>query len=165
MGAEETVKILSQILTQLVAFLIFLWIMKRYAWRPILRLLDERREKIAGEFDRIDGIKAETERLRAEYEERLKTIEQQARERIQEAVGEGRRVAQEIREQAHADARAITNKAKENVQLEVEKARVQLKEDIIRMTMAALDRILRESVNREQHSGLVADFIENIHKN
>jgi F-type H+-transporting ATPase subunit b len=161
----ETLTLLSQILTQLAAFLIFLWIMRRYVWRPILRLLDERREKIAGEFERIDGLKAETERARAEYEGRLKTIEHEARERIQEAIGEGRRVAQEIRERAHGDARAITNKAKENIQLEVEKARVQLKEDMIRMTMVALEHVLRTSVSREQHNRLIAEFIENAHKN
>jgi F-type H+-transporting ATPase subunit b len=167
MGPEtaNTLKTLSQILTQLAAFLIFLWVMKRFAWKPILHLLDERREKIAGEFERIDEVKAETERLRMDYEARLRTIEQEARERIQEAIGEGRRVAQEIRERAHADARAITNKAKENVQLEVEKARAQLKEDIIRMTMAALERILRESVNREQHDRLIADFAQDARKN
>jgi len=161
----ETIKTLSQILTQLIAFLIFLWVMKRYAWKPILRLLDDRRRKIAEEFDRIDHAKAEGERFRSDYEGRLRAIEQEARERIQEAIGEGRRVAQEIRERAHADARAITNKAKENVQLEVEKARIQLKEDMIRMTMSALERVLRETVTPEQHRRLVADFVENVQKN
>ena len=165
MMSPEALKVLSQILTQLAAFLIFLWIMKRYAWRPILRLLDERREKIAGEFERIEAVKAEIERLRREYEGRLRTIEQEARERIQEAVGEGRRVAQEIRERAHADARAITTKAKENVQLEIEKGRLQLKEDIIRMTMAALERLLREQMTREQHDRLITEFTENVQKN
>ncbi|MCX8035747.1 MAG: F0F1 ATP synthase subunit B [Candidatus Sumerlaeia bacterium] len=161
----ETLKTLSQILTQLVAFLIFLAIMKKYAWGPILRLLDERRERIAGEFQRIESTKAETERLRAEYEARLRTIEQEARERIQEAVSEGRRVAQEIREKAHSEARAITAKAKANIELEIEKARVQLKEDMIRMTMAALERVLRETVSREQHDRLIAQFIERAGKN
>ena len=161
----ETIKVLSQILTQLIAFLIFLWVMKRYAWKPILRLLDDRRRKIAEEFDGIDRAKAEAERFRADYEGRLRAIEQEARERIQEAIGEGRRVAQEIRERAHADARAITDKAKENVQLEVEKARLQIKEDMIRMTMSALERVLREAMTPEQHRRLVADFVENVQKN
>ncbi|KPL06130.1 hypothetical protein AMJ85_10605 [candidate division BRC1 bacterium SM23_51] len=161
----ETLRTLSQILTQLVAFLLFMWILKRYAWGPILRLLDERRERIAGEFERIEEVKTETAHLRAEYEGRLQTIEQEARERIQEAVGEGRRVAQEIRERAHLDARDITNKAKQNIQLEVEKARVQLKEDMIRMTLEGLERVLRESVNREQHDRLIAHFTENAGKN
>jgi len=95
----------------------------------------------------------------------LRTIEQEAHERIQEAIGEGRRVAQEIRERAHADARAITSKAKESVQLELDKARAQLKEDIIRMTMTTLEHILRESVSREQHDRLIALFVENAGKN
>jgi len=162
---STTLKVLSQILTQLLAFLIFLWIMKRWAWKPVLRLLDERREKIASEFERIETVKAETDRLRGEYETRLRTIEQEARERIQEAVSEGRRVAQEIRERAHADARAILQKAKDNAQLELDKARVQLKEDVIRMTMVGLERVLRESVTRDQHDRLITSFLENAGRN
>ena len=149
----------------MVAFLIFAWILKRYVWGPFLALLDERREKIASEFDRIESLRAEAERLRADYESRLQKIEQEARERIQEAVAEGRRVAQEMRDQARAEARAITKRAKENVQLEIEKARIQLKEDMIRLTLEALEKVLRESVSREQHDRLIAYFMENAGKN
>ena len=62
--SPETLKTISQILTQLAAFLIFLAIMKRFAWGPILRLLDERRERIAGEFERIETLKSETDSRR-----------------------------------------------------------------------------------------------------
>lgn len=166
--SPETLKILntiSQIATQLIAFLIFAWILKRFAWGPILRLLDERRERIAGEFEQVEELKEETARLREDYDSRIRTIEQEQRERIQEAVSEGRRVAQEIRERAHADARAITEKAKQNIQLEVEKARIQLKQDMINMTVGALERVLRETVSREQHDRLIAHFTENAGKN
>ena len=82
----------------MVAFLIFAWILKRYVWGPFLALLDERREKIASEFDRIESLRAEAERLRADYESRLQKIEQEARERIQEAVAErfGVRLEREV---------------------------------------------------------------------
>lgn len=161
----ETIKLLSQILTQLLAFLIFLAILYKFAWGPVLKLLDERREKIAKEFDDAETSKAEAEKLRQELDERLRRIEQEARERIQESVSEGRRVAQEIREAAHAEAREITSKAKANIQLEVEKARLQMKQDMIRMTMEAMKKVMRESMDREQHGKLIADFIENAGKN
>jgi len=163
--AGRTLVTLSQILTQLVAFLIFLWIMKRYAWRPILRLLDERRERIAADFQHVENVKTETDRLRADYEARLRGIEAEARERIQEAVNEGRQVAHEIREHAHTEARAIIAKAKDRIQIEVDQARVQLKQDIIRMTIASLERILRESLTQEQHNRLIAEFLEGVRKN
>jgi F-type H+-transporting ATPase subunit b len=163
--SAETLVTLSQILTQILAFLLFAWILKRFAWGPIVNLLDERREKIQGEFERLETMQEEAEKLRDDYEGKLRTIEQEARERIQEAVGEGRRVAQEIRAEAHSEARAITEKAKENIELEVEKARLQLKEDMIRMTTSALEQVLRETVSREQHDRLIAHFTENAGKN
>jgi F-type H+-transporting ATPase subunit b len=157
---SQTLIIISQILTQVLAFLIFLWILKRFAWGPIVGLLDERRAAIAQEFERLDRRREEAEKLRADYEGRLRAIEAEGRERIQEAVNEGRRVAQEIRQRAHDEAREITNKAKQNIQLEIDKARLQLKGEIVCMTISALERVLRQSLDREKHERLIRDFIE-----
>ena len=159
--SHETLLIISQIGTQIIAFLIFAWILKRYAWGPILGLLDERRARIAGEFDQADRLREEADQLRADYETRMRGIEQEARERIQQAVAEGRRVAQEMRQQAHDEARAITGKARQNIQLEVDKARLQLKEEMTGVVLEALERILRRKIDRGEHERLIGDFIEN----
>ena len=111
------------LVTQIIGFLIVLWVLKRYAWKPVLGLLEERRAPhrqrcgLGGE-----ALRHEAERIRAEYEEQLKGIEVQARERIQAAVAEGQKVAEEIRANAHREARAITEKAKADLEMEYKKA-------------------------------------------
>ena len=57
---------IAQILTQIIGFLVALWILKRYAWKPLLGILDERRAKISGELDTIEQEKGRVEELKQE---------------------------------------------------------------------------------------------------
>jgi F-type H+-transporting ATPase subunit b len=79
------------LVTQILGFLIVLWVLRRYAWGPVLGMLEERRLRIANEVAGAERLRQEAMALKAEYESQLRTIEVQARERIQKAVIEGRK--------------------------------------------------------------------------
>ena len=77
-------------------FLITLWILKKYAWGPVLDLLEERREKIKSEFQKIEDGHAEVEKLTAEYNAKLSQIDDERRAKITEAVNQGKEIAEEM---------------------------------------------------------------------
>ncbi len=54
-----------QVLTQILGFLLMVWILRRYAWGPVLGMLEARREKIAGEFREAERPKGEAMGLKA----------------------------------------------------------------------------------------------------
>ena len=89
-------------------------------------------------------------------------VEEEAREKIQEAVKEGRRVADEISERAREEARESIEKSKQMIQLEIEKARVQIKEDVIKIAMEASELAIRERLDEDKHRNLVNHFIEEL---
>lgn len=149
----------SVLITQMIGFLIVLWILKRYAWGPVLGMLEERRRRIAKEVHASERLRQEAEALKAEYENQLKTIEAEARARIQTAVAEAQKVAEEVRADAHRDARAITEKAKANLELEYRKARVELKGEMVAMALGAAERLLREKMDAEEHRRAVERFL------
>src|SRR6267142_6889805 len=93
-----------QVATQILGFLLLLWGLRKWAWGPVLGLLEARRQKIAGAFDEAERRKAEALELKAKYEQDLRGIEAQARQRIQQAVTEAQKVAAEIKSQAQSDA-------------------------------------------------------------
>jgi F-type H+-transporting ATPase subunit b len=153
---------LPQILTHIVGFLIAFWVLKRFAFGPLLKMLEDRREKIRADFDEADKAKSTAEQLAADYEERIKNIEAEARQKIQEAITEGRRVSAEIKEQAHAEARGIIEKAKGDLIRDIATARVQLKQDIVAMTLDATRKILNESLDDQRHRRLIGEFIDQV---
>ena len=155
---------LQQIITHAIGFLITLWILKKFAWKPLLAMIEERREKIAGEFQKIEDEKAEVDKLAAQYEAKLKDIEGERRAKLAEAVTEGKQVAEEIKRNAQAGARKIADKAKAELLLDVAKAKVQLKGDMVAMTVAAAEKIIREKLDDAKHRELIGNFIDNVEK-
>ncbi len=153
---------LQQILTHALGFLIFVWILRRFAWGPLLALMEERRNKIAGEFAEIDNQKAEVAKVSADYEARMKEIENERRARLVEAVKEGKELAADIKNQAMAEVRALHEKAKSDLQRDVAQAKVQLRDEMIAMTMRAAEKVIREKMDDRKHRELIGQYIDEV---
>lgn len=145
-------------------FVITVWILKKFAWKPILGILEERRQKIKSEFDKIDSGHSEVAGLKSDYEGKLKDIENLSRQKLAEAVNEGQKVAAEIKEQGRDEAQEIITRARAELERDVEKAKAGLKEDMVKITMAAAEKIIRIKLDDNEHRRLISDFIDGIEK-
>jgi len=152
----------SQVLTQILGFLILLWAMKKFAWGPILGTLEARRQKIAGEFATAEKLQADAAELKTRYEAELRGIDAQARVRIQEAVVEGQRAATEIKSQAQADAQQRLERATEDIAREREKAKELLKEQVVALSMRTAEKILRTKLDDPAQRKLVREFVDEV---
>lgn len=155
---------LDILITQMIGFLIVFWVLRRYAWGPLMAMLEERRMRIASEVQTTEKLRREAEELKAEFENQLKGIEAQARQRIQEAVAEGRQVAEEIKATAHQEAQDIIQKAKAGVEMEYKKARVELRAEIVNTALGAAERLLEKSLDTEEHRKMVDRFLSDLQK-
>lgn len=162
----ELLKLLSanEIVAQILGFLLVLFLLRIFAWKKLLKLLDERREGIASEFKKIEDAQDEIAKVKQEYDAKFSAIEEAARTKIQEAIGDGKRIAQEIREQAQKDARTVLEKAQENIEMELAKAKEELKGNIVDLTVSATERIIKEKLTEEKDRKLVSDFLEELEK-
>lgn len=154
--------LLAQVATTILAFFIVLWILKIFAWKPILNMIDERRETIAREFDTIDARQAKLESQIRDYEERLRLIDNEARERQNKAIEEGKRTATELLEQARTQADEIRRKAEGDIKIEIEKARVELRNSMSRMTVEATRRLIKEQLDEERHAALIGTVLDEL---
>ena len=102
-------------MTQILGFLIVLWIMKRFAWKPLLRTLEERKERIRSELEEAERRKEDAEKLRQQYEDKIESIDAEARARLQEAVKNAQKVASEIKDEARADVKEMLGRARDEI--------------------------------------------------
>lgn len=160
----ELLKLLSasEIVAQIISFLILFFILRSIAWKKILKLLDDRKERIANEFKNIENNKLELANIKADYENKLSNIDERAKNAVKEAVKEGVLAAESIRKQAYYDADKIIKDAKVHVGIELEKAKEKLKDEIIDLTIDATSYVIRERMDDEHDKKLIADFIERI---
>jgi F-type H+-transporting ATPase subunit b len=153
---------IRQVLTQIIGFLLMVWLLRRYAWGRVLGMLEARRTKIAGEFQQADRAKAEANELRLKYEQELRGIEAQARQRLQESVAEGQKVAAEMKAQAQREAAQRLARADDEIAREREKAKELLKEQVIRLSMRTAEKILRQKLDESTQRKLVGEFIDEV---
>ncbi|MGH8016158.1 MAG: F0F1 ATP synthase subunit B [Candidatus Zixiibacteriota bacterium] len=152
------------LVTHAIGFLITLWILKRYAWGPLLKLIEERRLKIVGEFEAVDKEKQKAAELNAQYQSLLREIESQRRNEIVKAVNEGKKIAEELKVSARDEAEVLRNKTITDLEREVAKAKVQLKDDMVRLTMAATSKLLHEKLDDKRDHKLISEYIDNLEK-
>ena len=146
--------------TQGVAFLIVLWILKKYAWEHILGAIDERRELIESQLKHAEDIEKQAEVRQGEYEAKLREIDAEARERLNKAIEEGRTIAADIQQKAHAEARGIIEQGRRNVELELSKAQTILEERAVELVIATSERLIKQKLDDEGQRSLVRDFID-----
>ena len=155
---------LQQILTHALGFLITVWILRRFAWGPLLGMMEKRRSKIVDEFQQIETEKANAAKLAADYEAKLRDIESERRDKLIEAADEGKQMASEIKAAAQEEVKQLRTKAKADLEREIVKAKVQLRDEIVGMTLTATEKVLHEKLDEAKHRDLIGRFIDNLEK-
>jgi len=154
----------QQVLSQALSFVVLLWLLRRFAWRPLLTLLDERRRHIETELARVAQSRDELARLQLDYTSRLAKIDDEARVKIQQAILEGKRIALEVQEQARAQASTILAKSKETIELELAKAKVTLRDQVAEMTIEATERVLHRKLDAKADRQLVDEVLDEVER-
>ena len=162
----ELLKMLSgsEILAQVLSFFLLLFLLRLFAWKKILGLLDQRKEEISSALSEIENTKLEVSRLKSDYESKLSTITVAAQAKIDEAIQEGREINDQMRKKAHEEAQDIIIDARKQVKYEVSKAQEQLKEKIVDIALGAARTVIQEKLTADGDRKIVEDFIREVEK-
>ena len=153
---------LNQLLAHALSFFVFFFLVRLAFTAIIYPPMKERRDLIKAEFERIEQEKAAVGSLKAQYEAHLKKVEAESRERIQQAVSEGQRVAAEIQAQAQKTAHDRIVHAEDEIARELEKSKELLKEQMIRLSLRGAEKILREKLDSAHQHKMVSEFIDEV---
>jgi F-type H+-transporting ATPase subunit b len=142
---EETIQLLGinwpKLLAQTVNFAIVLFVLWRFAYRPILAILAERRERIAESMANAEKIQAELARTEAARQEILDQANTQANKLIEEARAAAARVQEIETQKAVAAAEQIIAKAREAAAQDQARLRGELKREIGRLVVQTTGKV------------------------
>jgi F-type H+-transporting ATPase subunit b len=150
------------LLTQVLGFLIVLWLLRKYAWGKLLSFTEKRREHIATELADIETAKSGVDDLRRKFEDELAGIENTRRARIQEAVHEANGIAGEIRDQARREVLTMRAKATEDISLDMDKANVAFRDSMVNSVITATEKLIHARLDDAQHRKLINQFLDEV---
>jgi len=142
-----------------VAFALFAWILSRFAWGPLLKIVDEREKRIREQVDSAQLAAAEAKDLLAQHQEMLRGAGREREEILQKTVREAEQVRTDLVTKARADAAQVLARAREQLGREKDQAIAELRAQVADIAVEAASRIVKSSLTEEAQRKLVDDYI------
>lgn len=149
---------IPSIVGQMIVFAIFVWFTMKFVWPPIVKAMEERRQKIA------DGLAAAEKGARAlqdasaKSEEELKVARTQAQDILAAANKQAAQIVEHAKAHAQEEGERIVAKAHEDVQREIAHAREDLRKRVGELAVVGAARILKREIDTKAHADVLDEL-------
>jgi F-type H+-transporting ATPase subunit b len=148
----------------LIAFLAVFFILRKFAWKPILGMLGEREKGIADSIATAERVKAEMSQLTAENEKLLAQAREERSQMLKEAKEAKDRIINEAKEQAKTEANKIIADAQVQITQQKNAALTEVKNEVASLALGVAEKILRKQLNaaegQEMYTKMLAEDIK-----
>ena len=148
------------LLSQIVNFLLLIVILRLVLYEPVLKMLEQRRERIAQSMRDAERVAAAAQEAEADKSKVLDAARREAGEIRSQAARDAEKIAQEIRSRAEQEATDIRMKAQEDAQKQVSVAMTDANKQIAELAILATEQLLgRELAKKEEQARFVSEFL------
>jgi len=151
---------LGYLISQIINFALLAVLLYFAAYKPILRMLDERSARIKQGLEDAEQASRRAAEMEQEFELRLAEARKEGQEIITQATQMSEKARQEILATAREEARAQVEKAKEEIARERESAMSELRQQVADLSLAISEKVIGESLDQRRQRELIAEFLE-----
>lgn len=143
-------------------FLVLLFLLRKFAWGPLLAALDERQAGIRKSLDDADEARRELAEVQTKASALIGKARMEADAILSEARADGVRIRQELRDLAQKEAEAITRNAQQQIQLERDRAVTDLRQEAVDLSVLIASKLVRRNLTREDNAALIEDALQQV---
>jgi len=159
-GIEELGVNGSTLIAQVINFGILFLLLYLVAYRPIMRMFDERSKKIKDSVDQAEYIKEQVARTEEEAEKRVEAASKEGQELVARAVKTGEEVRQKAEVGAKAEAEVLIQRARTEIQRERDEAIDDVRKAFADLTVQAAEKVINRSLDKEAHREIIEKVLE-----
>lgn len=141
---------------QTIAFAIFVWFCMKFVWPPLTAAMQARQKKIAEGLDAAGRAQRDLQLAQEKAAQMLRETKEQAAEILDKANKTANAIVEEAKQQARSEGERLLASAKAEIDVEVNRARDQLRAQVAALAVAGAEKILESSVDAKAHNDLVA---------
>ena len=145
-----------------VTFLIVLWVLRRFAFRRIQGLIDQRRDRIREALDEADKARSEARELREQVAREREEAKADREQILDESRRQAQRQLEQAREQADADLKMRLEKNREELEAENARLREQIRRDVVELTLLASEKVTGKVLDADDQRRLIDETIEEV---
>lgn len=147
---------------QLINLLILMVLFKKYLFKPVLAVLEKRREEIEGHYDEAQKAETAAKTMKAEYESRMAGAREEADRVIKTATDSANAMSASIVEDARAQADQLKRRAQTEIDMERRKAFDEVKGELSGIALDIAAQVIEREVNEKDHEAFIDEFIKNV---
>ena len=146
----------------LVIFVLVVVVLGKFAWGPVLSLLQQREEFIHKSLSDAKHDRDEAEARLKEYAAKLQSAQAEAVAIIDEARKDAERLRQELRERARTEADTMLKNAERQIELQTTRAVQQIRQEAVDLSVMIASKLLQRNISKEDNEKLIADALKQI---
>ena len=150
------------IIWTLISFFLLLILLRKVAYPHILKGMKKREETIKQQLEEAQKTKKESEALLEDYKRQLAEARSEAQKIINEGKSLGENMRKEIVQKAQTESNQIVKRAQEEIELQKQKAILELQEKIADLSIMAATKIINKSLNTDDNRRLVEEYVSKV---
>ncbi len=150
------------IIWTLVSFFLLLVLLKKLAYPQILKAMKHREQTIATQLEEAQKTKTAAEQLLADYKRQLADARTEAQKVLNEGRALGESMRKEIIQKAQEESNQIVKRAQEEIELQKQKALLELREKVADLSIMAATKVINKSLNSEDNRRLVEEYVSKV---
>lgn len=151
---------LPGLVAQIVNFALLLFLLWRFALPPLLRLLDERAQRVRESMERAEALQRQTQQSEQEMRERLQSAQREAQAIVNQAAQAGQRLQEEARAEATRQSVIAMARAQDEIRAERDAAIAALRQEFADLTIRAAQRVIQREIDPARHRQLIEEVLE-----
>lgn len=142
--------------------LILMWLFKKFLFKPVMSVLDERNNEIKSIYDEAENARKSAQALKEEYDARMSTVGKDAEEIVKAAVKTAKLSSDEMIFDAQSRADSIIEKATEKIETERKKAVNDARNELSDMILTIAGKVIERQLNAEDNRRMIEKFINEL---
>lgn len=148
----------------IVTFLSLVFILKTFAWGPLLSAIEEREARMKADKDAAEKARSEAERIQKELEAQLAGAAAKSKELIAAATKDGEALRSKLKAEAEADAAAVKAKASADLAAEKDKLVGELRKEVASLSVMAAEKLMHKTVDAGVQKTVLDGFFKDLEK-
>ena len=149
------------LIAYLLNFTILLIVLSKFAYKPILKILDERSSNIKDSLELADKVREESAQQQAQLDDQLVEARKQGQAIIEDARSAAEKLSDQEREKSKKDAEEFLVKAKSDIERERDSAMDELRANFGGLAVSAAEQIIQRSLDENTHKDIIDNVLEN----
>jgi F-type H+-transporting ATPase subunit b len=151
---------LPVLLSQVISFLILFGLLYLVAYKPLMRMLDERSRRVKESMDQTEQIKEQADLAEKETAKRIEEASKEGQKLVERAMQAGEEMKLQAKEEAKKEAGTIISRARTEIERERDDAIGELRKEFADMTIMAAEKVIDRSLDKKTHRELIDKVLE-----